>query len=108
MSEAELSRDEAIGVAQHCFADPVLFCQTFLPHLFSTPIPWVHRGLLAILTGRTAFLSKYGNLDKLVKNFIYKKPDGEVRSLFVRNGAGLQLALDRFTIIMLPRGFSKT
>ena len=55
-----------------CLKDPVEFCKTFLFEHFSRPIPWVHRGLLAILTERTEFLLKYGELSKIMENFVYQ------------------------------------
>lgn len=115
-------------------ADPVLFLRDFLSHLFPTPIPWFHRGAIAILTGKTQFLLKYGELDKIVENFQVKvdptdeSDDAEMKPIFHVWVEGLEwdhemirdlgLPLDRqiditmdvgqFTLLMMPRGFSKT
>jgi len=65
-----LSETQVEKIMADCYADPVLFCQTFLHDHFYREIPWVHRGILSILTGKTKFLLKYGKIDKIVKNFI--------------------------------------
>jgi predicted phage terminase large subunit-like protein len=83
------------------YEDPLFFCKYFLEHLFPKDIPWFHQGILAILTRRTDFLQKYGHFAKIQKHF--KNRDGSF--IFDSNGA---LNLRRFTLIMLPRGFSKT
>lgn len=91
-----------------CFADPVLFCRWYLGHLFSKPMPWAHRALLAILLRRTAFLYKYGEVNKIVENFV----DLEGKPIFVEipgpEGPAIALRLGVHTLIMMPRGFSKT
>lgn len=106
-----LARLDAMAPAETaalCFVDPVLFCRYFLPHLFSKPMPWAHRALLAILLKKTEFLAKYGELDKIVKNFV----DDSGQSLFVlvpgAEGVSIALRLGKHTAILMPRGFSKT
>jgi hypothetical protein len=118
-----------------CYADPVLFCQTFLHDHFYRPIPWVHRGILSILTGKTRFLLKYGDLDKIVRNFVHQYDEGNTRQIFhvfvdgkevetdevkelsesTSLGTGqlgpqidVKLDLGTFTLILMPRGASKT
>lgn len=109
-----LSKDERSLLASECYLDPVLFLRTFLKDWFPTEIPWVHRGIVAIITRRTAFLSKYGELEKIRTNFIFQ-PDFEnapevFKHIFSWNEAGDELILhaNKFTLIMMPRGFSKT
>jgi hypothetical protein len=63
---------------------------------------------LSILTGRTEFLAEYGDLELIVRNFIWKDQNGEVHSIFRPVNGGLELSLGKFTLIMLPRGFAKT
>ena len=88
-------------LAFESYRDPVFFLRHFLPHLFPTPIPWFHRAILAILTARADFLPEYGEMDRIQKHF--KNRDGS--PIFLDDGT---LSLRRFTLIMLPRGFSKT
>lgn len=114
----ELSRTEAKQLALAGYKDPVLFLKTFLPHWFPGPIPWVHRGILAILTKQTDFLLNYGELEEIVENFVYEIEPGNsakgTQSIFSiehdENGVPVHVHMDltRFTLIMMPRGFSKT
>lgn len=104
----DLRPEEIQLLREECYRDPVLFCREFLPHLFPTEIPWFHRAILSILTGRTAFLHKYGELDKIVENFTYETPEG-TRALFSFAADGvIQLHWKQYVQLMLPRGFSKT
>jgi len=98
---------EVKEIAAEGLADPIFFCRYFLHHFFPGPIPWVHRGLWAILTRQTKFLSKYGDLDKIVSNFILEQ-GGEERPIFQRKGDDLTLEMGQNSLVMLPRGFSKT
>ena len=129
-------RDKVIG---QCLEDPVEFCKTFLFDHFSRPIPWVHRGLLSILTERTQFLLKYGEISKIMRNFIHKYGEHEeikerqIFHVFIDGterspdeikrleedllGSGIlkdssrtkiKLDLGEFTLILMPRGSSKT
>lgn len=95
-------------IAAEALDDPVFFCRYFLPHMFPGEMPWVHRGLLAILTRRTGFLRKYGQIDKIVRNFVYEQ-DGKLVQVFRQRADGSLVAvLGRYTLVMLPRGFAKT
>lgn len=99
-----LSERPAQEIAAVCFADPVLFCRYFLPHLFPTPMPAVHRAVLAILLRRTSFLPHYGELEWIFRNFVAR--DGTPIFCWVDGQIGLRLG--QFTILLLPRGMSKT
>ena len=55
------------------YEDHVEFCGFVVEHLFSTKMPWVHRGILAIITRKTDFLLKYGELDKIVDHFVWRE-----------------------------------
>lgn len=108
-SPSLVTKSELKALAQACYLDPVLFCKTFLTHLFPGEIPWVHRALLAILTERTGFLTKYGDLEKIVKNFTYLDPEEEERPIFRLDDDGKVTMFWRpFVEVMLPRSFSKT
>lgn len=137
-----------------CLRDPLAFAHTFLFEKFSLPAPPVHRGLFAILTNRSEFLLRYGEISWLRRNFVHEteeferqifhvisKVDGheldqeevleldnrimelrsdkdkadpiyqepplsfeEVSSL----GVEVKLDLGAFTLLMMPRGISKT
>jgi len=135
----QLTEEYKEKVLSTCFKDPVEFCKTFLFEHFSRPIPWVHRGLLSILTERTEFLLKYGQLGKIMENFVYQYEaheetpsrqifhvfvDGTERSIdevkeleslvlgesVLTDSSRTQIKLDlgEFTLIMMPRGSSKT
>jgi hypothetical protein len=123
-------------VLENCYKDPVQFCKTFLPEHFYREIPWVHRALLAVLTEKTHFLLKYGELGKIVKNFIHRysdedQPDRQIFHVFINNvevsieeietleksplfqwskvpQVEIKLDLGDFTLILMPRGSSKT
>ena len=103
----DLSQEDIKAIFTRGWQDPVFFCSYFLPHLFPTKMPWVHRGILAILTRKTDFLWHYGEVDKIVSNFVYER-DGELHSIFKVVGRKIHLDLHRFTLLIMPRGFSKT
>src|SRR5262245_59400848 len=127
-----LSPDEALQLAKECYADPGLFMRSFLPHWFSKPMPWVHRGLLAILLQKTDWLLKFGpeqwpegqgfwdeaQLNKILKHFVYslepEDPLAEKHPLFEaeRDEQGgiiaLHLRTTERTLAIMPRGVSKT
>lgn len=94
-------------------ADPVYALKVLLPDWFPDRMPWVHRGILAILLRQTDFLLKYGEIDKIIKNFVWKEDPwddtSDSRPMFkLRPDGHLDLEITPFTLIMLPRGFSKT
>ena len=103
----KLTENEIKQITLRGLQDPVFFCKYFLSDLFSGRMPWLHRGILAILTKKTEFLHLYGELDKIVENFVYER-DGELHHIFHWEGKKLVMELNRFTLLMLPRGFSKT
>ena len=95
------------------YSDPAFWCRTFLSHWFPTPMPWVHLGILAILTRRVDFLSKYPDLEKIIEFFTYKinpkQKDSPLGHIFSHQEDGrLSMEVSRNTAIMMPRGFSKT
>lgn len=104
---ADLAKEDVRRLAAEAWHDPVFFCKYFLSDLFSGRVPWLHRGILAILTRKTDFLKKYGEIDKIVSNFVYER-NGETHYIFKEVGGRVELERNRFTLIMVPRGFSKT
>lgn len=104
---------EKDAIWQEGFEDPVFFFRFFLENWFPDTVPWFHRGILAILTRKTAFLEKYGELDKIIRHFVWKvnpdDPKSEEHAIFYLDKEGhICLRVTPFTSIMLPRGFSKT
>lgn len=125
LPEEALTKEDCIRIAAECFEDPVQFCIKFLPDLFPPEpgklpeIPWMQRGLLAILTGRVAFLEKYGEVDKIISNFVLIEEEYDhvtqetatrvVGEIFYRDAQGaLRMNLSQHLLIIIPRGYSKT
>lgn len=128
--DATFSSRELEIILEETYKDPCLFMRFFLPELFPTPMPWFHRGILAILTRKPQWLAKYGELAKILHNFVTEVPEGssaEPEPLFrvfldgepwlpetaYEDPPGhreirVELNTSRFTLIMVPRGFSKT
>jgi hypothetical protein len=127
-----LSPLEAQAVAMEAFSDPAFFMRTFLPQWFYLPMPWVHRGMLAILARQTDWLLKFGpeewpkasgvwdekQLDKILRHFVWKEDPSsalcEAMPIFEaeRQASGkihaLHLAVSDRMLFIMPRGVSKT
>lgn len=99
--------NDADRIAREMFFDPVYFSQGLFPHLFPGKIPWIHRGVWAILTRQTEFLHKYGEVEEILENFIYSR-DGKWYRVFGWQDGKLVMMLGQNTLLLLPRGFSKT
>jgi len=103
------------AIIARCLRDPVFFCRTFLEDWFPDEMPWVHRGLLAIMTQRCSFLEQYGDMDKIIRHFVWSPdpfaaPEDLVEyPIFSYDEAGvLTMTIAPNTGVMMPRGFSKT
>jgi hypothetical protein len=84
--ENRLTSEEIVEIVKNSLTDPVFFCRTFFPNWFTLPMPWFHRGLLAILSRQTDFLLNFGpetwpagesvwderQLDKILRHFVWK------------------------------------
>lgn len=132
-----LTSDDKRLLMQEGLIDPVFFLRHFLSHWFTKPIPWAHRGVLAILLRQTDFLLNFGeetwpegtfewtreDLELIIKHFVWKadplkedeegKPQQETFPLFTLREAEdgtltLDLQVAKFTQIVWPRGFGKT
>ena len=108
-----LTEEEKLEARRHSALDPIFFCQTFLPHVYKTEIPWFHRGILAILWRQVEFLEGYSELDMIIDHFeIELEPgnaDGPKEPVFYRDSAGtLCMRLTPFVQLRVPRGHSKT
>ena len=128
----KLTPGEAQAVALEAFEDPGFFMRTFLPHWFYLPMPWVHRGMLAILARQTDWLLKFGEeqwpkgvgvwdekqLSKILSHFTWKEdpsnPLCSSISIFeaIRSSSGkieaINLAVSDRMLFIMPRGVSKT
>lgn len=113
-----LTEAERTQISKTGFRDPVFFLKFFLSHMFPSDIPWFHRGIIAIITRRTDFLLKYGELDLIVQHFVYKEDQSRIDSpeypifhvRYDENGVAIAIDLDitRYTQCIVPRGYSKT
>ena len=103
--DAEDLPDEDIAALGYW--DPTFYCKFFLNHLFSEPMPWIHRAVLAVITNRCRFLEKYGELDKLTTNFGFEE-NGTPLQLFYYQDGKLQMRRRKYMNLLLPRGCSKT
>lgn len=121
----------------HYIADPILAARQLFPHWFPRPMPWFHRGIIAIILRRTDFLLNFSkpdspevwddgtkywtkkDLSKLVRHFRYKLNPADDKSpelpifrvVFAADGRTpirIDLAVGQNTNLIIPRGFSKT
>jgi hypothetical protein len=108
------------------YEDPILMFRQALPEWFPKKLPWVHRGITALVLGRCDFLLKFGkeiwrdeeaewtvdDLQMVLKHFSYSKnPDDSEAPripLFDWQDGQLFMTTSRFMEVMMPRGFSKT
>ena len=126
-----LSNADKEKIKLNCYVNPCLFLRVFLSEMFSEPIPWFHRAIIAILTQKPDILvlttdtlegeavrDVEAELDKIVRHFVWKtdptKEDSEENPIFtvIRAEDGsverVDMSISKYTMLMLPRGFSKT
>lgn len=127
-----LSKDQAMELAVRSFENPAFFARVFLPQWFSLPMPWFHRGVLAILSRQTDWLLEFGEeewargtgiwdqsqLEKILHHFVWKQePDDPLCKTVpvflpsVDNKgriASIDLGVSDKTLLIAPRGVSKT
>lgn len=123
---------EAEAITRKGYANPAFFCRTFFPHWFPLPMPWMHRGILALLRKKTDWLLEFGEeewphgkgvwdeqqLDKILRHFVWRAEPEDLRSPYtpifeaVRDNSGRIVAINlrrsERTLIIAPRGISKT
>lgn len=116
--------------------DPILAARCLFPHWFPRPMPWVHRGIVAILLRRADFLLNFttpdcperwpernghwtlADLEKIVRHFVYrinpKDPKSPTAPIFhvryTEDGIpyAIDMVLGKHFACMIPRGFAKT
>lgn len=125
-----LDKDTILELSARCLRSPVEYGRVFFPDWFPTKMPWVHRGILAILRGRTDFLLDFGSevwrdelaewtladLEKILTNFVEEETleDGSIllRPIFalieLDGEPRVIMNLKENVAVMMPRGFSKT
>ncbi len=64
--------------------DPVFFAHYFKAESFPGRMPWVHRGLFSILTHQVDFLWQYGEVHKIMREFVEFNEEGKeiIRRIF--------------------------
>lgn len=119
-----LSAEEKAEVAAICWRSHSEFCRRLLPAWFPTKMPWVHRGISAMMTGQVDWLLDFGeeqwrdelaewtveDLDKILTNFVEEGSGKPIFTLTVGADGEPKLSMevkDHICVIM-PRGFSKT
>lgn len=108
------------------YSDPILFLRTLLPDWFPRKMPWVHRGIAALVLGRGDFLLRFGkeywkdeeaewtveDLQQILEHFVYRANPDDKESpaipLFTWEDGRLSITTSRFMETMMPRGFAKT
>lgn len=113
------------------YEDPIRYFRIVLEDWFPTKMPWVHRGITALVLQRTDFLLNFGeehwrdesgtwtleDLLELCENFSYSPSPDDAHApripLFEIEWEGDQpvavhLTTSRFLEVMMPRGVSKT
>ena len=123
MEEAVLTEEERKELAARGLRSPVEYARIFLPDWFPTKMPWVHRGVLALIRGRGNFLLDFGierwrdevaawtpeDLDKILTNFVDERTGEPIFSLVeTATGFDIKIKAKRSVVLMIPRGFSKT
>lgn len=94
--------------------DPAYFCRFFLPKWFPSEMPEFHLGLLAIMTGKVAFLDEYPHAHQfLLTYFRYEPPADQPQSalhpvFFLDEDGRMNMHREENNAVIVPRGFSKT
>ena len=121
-----ISSEELQALRMRGYADPPFFLRHFLPEWFPGPIPWVHRGVAAIVLRRADFLLEFSDeegpggepseytrrdFEKILSNFFWRDTRGEKHYVFhwdPEEPDDITMVLGKNVLIMMPRGFSKT
>ena len=98
MKPQDRNQHESANIVLAYGKDPILCARQLFPHWFKRPMPWFHRGILAILFRRADFLLNFSepgkpevwqggtkhwtkkDLAKIVKHFVYKINPADKRS----------------------------
>jgi len=136
MSPDQISKENAELILAYG-KDPILCARQLFPHWFKRPMPWFHRGMVAILLRQSDFLLNFNkpgepevwdqgtrhwtkkDLAKLVKHFKYKLRPNDPKSPLVpifhirygedgRTPVAIDMVLGQHVCFIIPRGFAKT
>jgi hypothetical protein len=123
MSEPLVTTEELEKLAARCYRSPVEFARVYVPDWFPTKMPWVHRGILALMKGRGEFLLDFGpeqwrdelaawtpaDLQKVLTNFLEEGTNKPLFRLVLDDGEPrIEIDAKRSVCIIMPRGSSKT
>ena len=124
VSPVGISPEQVATIAARWRRSHVEFCREALSDWFPTKMPWVHRGIVALVTGQTAFLLDFGpenwkdepdaswtpaDLQKILTNFIDERTGQPIFRLVEADGTvSLTIVAQPDVAILMPRGFSKT
>lgn len=87
-------------LARELYHDPHRFCTALFPHVFTEPIPWIHRGILYLLLDTPHMLKLDPQADIIRSNFVWD--DG--KECFDETSPQRKSN----TLILMPGGFGKT
>lgn len=129
----DLKPEELDELRERCFRSSSEFARVFLPDWFPLKMPWFHRGILALVSGKTEFLLDFGpevwrdevaewthaDLRKILTNFVTQSVPGDPESPTVPifsleedpESGRLVVRIVNPTkkiAVILPRGYSKT
>jgi hypothetical protein len=118
----EVSPEQIEELASRCYRSRVEFCRIFLPDWFPTKMPWVHRGILSLLTGKTEFLLDFGpeqwrdelaawtphDLEKILTNFLDEQTGRPIFRVVLDPEPHVVIDCKNSIGIIMPRGSSKT
>lgn len=121
---SEITDEHKAELARTCWRSPGEFCRILLADWFPTPMPWFHRGILALLQGKYDWLLDFGNedwrdasaawtpkhLEKILTNFIEEGSGKPIFKLVVDEEGNPKLEVDvrQHLGFICPRGSSKT
>lgn len=121
-----LLAEEREYLLERGYQNPHWFLREYLSDWFPSTMPWVHRGIVAILTRKPDFLLEFeydeeGNciygereLSKILRHFKWTDPNTKEEHFIFSlcqdesGEAYIEMVINRNTLIMMPRGFSKT
>lgn len=119
----QVSPEQIEDLAARCYRSRVEFCRIFLPDWFPKKMPWVHRGILALLTGKTEFLLDFGeeqwrdevaawtpkDLEKILTNFVEEGSGKPIFRVVLEDGEPhIVIDAKESVGVIMPRGSSKT
>lgn len=134
MTDTQITeRDEQQAFLLAYYEDPILCARQVFPHWFPRPMPWFHRGMIAVSLRRTDFLLNFSDetwaegtcrwtkkkLMKLVRCFTYPLNPQDPNSTRVpifhvrykedgRTPEAIDIVLGQHVLFIIPRGYSKT